>query len=308
MDWFIYFISPVLVLWLALLGPPIIAIYIPVYLQKRAYKNRLNPLTKSMRRPPGSSLLKQIIDLDFELINPLMVVTMIAPCMISLYYIFTEWMDRPGGYPLIAALVAMCVFVYIYHGRKILQMRTQLHSLRLGYECELAAAQELDQLMLHGYRIFHDIPADGFNIDHLVVGPNGVFAVETKGRSKKDKGAESRKEQAKLRYDGKALHFPDKVETGPIKQTLKQAKWVSQWLTSATGMQVMARPVLVLPGWYINWPRQKTAVAVLPGKKLDRFFLANSNNRLSEEQMKRIVYQVNQKVNDLEPGTVARVN
>jgi Nuclease-related domain len=31
-------------------------------------------------------------------------------------------------------------------------------------------------------------PAEGFNIDHVVVGRNGVFAVETKGRSKPVKG------------------------------------------------------------------------------------------------------------------------
>ena len=28
--------------------------------------------------------------------------------------------------------------------------------------------------------VYHDIQADQFNIDHVVVGPSGVFAVETK--------------------------------------------------------------------------------------------------------------------------------
>jgi Nuclease-related domain len=34
-----------------------------------------------------------------------------------------------------------------------------------------------------GNRTFHDLIRDGFNIDHVVVGPAGVFAVETKFRS-----------------------------------------------------------------------------------------------------------------------------
>lgn len=57
-------------------------------------------------------------------------------------------------------------------------------SYQLGYEGEIAVGQELNQLMLDGYRVYHDFPGDKFNIDHIVVGPPGVFAVETKARSK----------------------------------------------------------------------------------------------------------------------------
>ena len=35
------------------------------------------------------------------------------------------------------------------------------------------------------YRLYHDIPFENYNIDHLVISTNGVFVVETKGRSKK---------------------------------------------------------------------------------------------------------------------------
>jgi hypothetical protein len=59
----------------------------------------------------------------------------------------------------------------------------QLQLNRIGYDGELATAQELNQLMRHGYYVFHDLQAENFNIDHIVIGPAGVFAVETKSRS-----------------------------------------------------------------------------------------------------------------------------
>jgi len=49
------------------------------------------------------------------------------------------------------------------------------------------------ELMLDGFRVFHDIKAKDFNIDHAIVGLSGVFAIETKTRSKRlnAKGAAS---------------------------------------------------------------------------------------------------------------------
>ena len=39
--------------------------------------------------------------------------------------------------------------------------------------------------MRDGFAVFHDVPGDkAFNVDHVVIGPQGVFAVETKGRGK----------------------------------------------------------------------------------------------------------------------------
>ena len=34
-----------------------------------------------------------------------------------------------------------------------------------------------------GCQVLHDVPADSFNIDHVVVGLTGLFAVETKTHS-----------------------------------------------------------------------------------------------------------------------------
>jgi hypothetical protein len=58
-----------------------------------------------------------------------------------------------------------------------------LGHLSRGERGELRVAEILDDLRLAGYRAFHDLVGDGYNIDHVVVGPAGVFAIETKFRS-----------------------------------------------------------------------------------------------------------------------------
>jgi len=57
-----------------------------------------------------------------------------------------------------------------------------------GYDAELSVGQELNQLMRQGAVVFHDLPADGFNIDHVLISALGVFAIETKEYTKPKPG------------------------------------------------------------------------------------------------------------------------
>ncbi|WP_244363929.1 nuclease-related domain-containing protein [Pseudoalteromonas sp. K222D] len=84
-------------------------------------------------------------------------------------------------------LIIMIILGLAYVARKLWVESNNLIKLKLGRDAELAVASELIELQSHGYQIFHDIQADGFNIDHLVVGLNGIFAIETKGRHKRIK-------------------------------------------------------------------------------------------------------------------------
>jgi hypothetical protein len=46
--------------------------------------------------------------------------------------------------------------------------RREDDNLRAGYDAELAVGQELDKLMREGAWVFHDVPGENFNIDHVV--------------------------------------------------------------------------------------------------------------------------------------------
>jgi hypothetical protein len=50
-----------------------------------------------------------------------------------------------------------------------------------------------------GYQVFHDVQFERRNVDHVVVGPKGVFALETKTRRKPFK------EKNRVAFDGEAV-------------------------------------------------------------------------------------------------------
>ena len=61
---------------------------------------------------------------------------------------------------------------------------------------ERAVGQTLEALRRKGYRVFHDLIGEGFNLDHVIISEHGVFSVETKTYSKPAKGG------CKIIYNG----------------------------------------------------------------------------------------------------------
>jgi len=74
----------------------------------------------------------------------------------------------------------------------------------LGFFGERYVAGWLDPLKAQGWFIFHDVPCAGateqFNLDHVAVGPGGVWVVETKTR-RKGRARPGRKEHEVV-FDG----------------------------------------------------------------------------------------------------------
>jgi hypothetical protein len=63
----------------------------------------------------------------------------------------------------------------------VLGRRTTAYSWKAGIAGERAVGRELDRLSRHGWRVLHSIPLSSKNdIDHLLIGPGGVFTINTK--------------------------------------------------------------------------------------------------------------------------------
>lgn len=135
----------------------------------------------------------------------------------------------------------------------------RLRRLRRGLRAELATAQCLTPLIAEGCYVLHDVPGDGFNIDHVVIGPQVVFAVESKSRMKPAKGG---KDSARVQYDGKLLRFPEHAETKPLDQAKAQARWLQRELSGAVGEDIKVVPVLSLPGWFVDGRGNRDDVVV----------------------------------------------
>lgn len=120
-----------------------------------------------------------------------------------------------------------------------------------------------------------------------MLGPAGVFVLETKTRRKPKhlKG----KSKAQVTYDGQCLAFPTFTDKYGLEQAERNAKYLSEVLTSSTGMKVPANPVLVLPGWYVN-RAGAGSVKVLNPKELASGLAGK--RQLDDEQIARIGHQL----------------
>ncbi len=288
-----------------LAAPFALATYLLVKSQTDRQARFKNPLTKSLRRPPGAELGRKLGSAQFE--AGFDAFGVILPCLIPIIiYTIVQGRGHVAFQITMLGLSIVVASVLWFQGAKRFRSRfEEIRTLRLGYECELAVGQELDLLMLKGYRVFHDLQADNFNIDHVVVGPSGIYAVETKGRSKLAPGKDGDTVKYRVTYRSGKLHFPGYVDDASVAQAERQSQWLSAWLSSATGLSLRAMPLVVLPGWYVD-NQDKPVVPVIASGYIEGYFSRRNQPILSAEDIARITHQLDAKVRDLKPGELLR--
>lgn len=279
---------PVALFFLSISVPVGIIVWI-----RRQRRGRRNPLTFQMLRAPGESISVRIDKLSSDM-DLYVTITGFVPLLCYSVYLSTRYIAHAQVSPVVFLLLAMG-FVTFY-GFQLNKAFIQRHKEQLGLDCERAVGQELNQLMLDGYRVYHDFQADNFNIDHVVIGENGVFAIETKGRPKPDRG--KGQEDVKVVYDGQTLQFPTWREKEPLEQAKRQAVWLASWLTKAVGEQVQVKPVLALPGWFVD--RKAKDLLIYNGKNPQYLLKIIAEASLNPEMVQRISHQVEQKCRDVE--------
>ena len=264
-------------------------------------KKRRSPFTAKFLRAPGQSLIEKLDAINDDLVA-YMAMLFTMPVLFYAFYVSDLYFQkRPLSLNL--ALVYIVIGGAFIGGLifKMVRLLNLRRITRLGYEGEVATGQELNQLMLHGYHVYHDFVADKFNIDHLVVGPAGVFAVETKARAKPT--SNNRKEDAHVSYDGRCLHFPKWKERSSLEQARNQAEWLARWLSSATGERTLVRPVLALPGWFVTRTASDGIPVINPKQFLSIAKPVNGNS-LDERRIKSIVHQIDQRCRNIASRSV----
>jgi hypothetical protein len=299
MEWLSSFYAVGIVLTLCL-GPLMLLVGIVVYLKKLQARSRATPLTADLLRPAGFTLQKQIDALQSDLMLcfiTIPVMTTLTPLLILVQSYFFDKNANLMTWVTLSCLAAIAVGYYVWKALKIVK---RLGHLRLGFACEMAVGQELEQIIRpeeRPYRVFHDIPFEGFYIDHLIVTLSGVFVIETKGRSKPINGGNK---QFKVRLEGNALHFPNHVERAPLEQTRRNVQSVRKWLCDATGFEVPVAGVLVLPGWYIERKQRSVDPYVMNGAELTTQLPRLRAGKLEAGQVKAVAHQVAQRVRDVD--------
>jgi hypothetical protein len=89
------------------------------------------------------------------------------------------------GMVIAMGIFALSMFLSVRWWQARLQRRWDDY---LGLFGERYVAEQLEPLKAEGWFIFHDVPCTGatgnFNLDHVAVGPGGIWVVETKTRRK----------------------------------------------------------------------------------------------------------------------------
>jgi len=276
---------------------PFIAGGLLYWSKRRARARRRSPLTSDLLRAPGYGIRLRL-DAVRDEVDMCLLVLVTAPLTVYAVHLTQSYAFRvPETLTRVIVNLVASFAVIGWMSYRLLSFSRRLDQLRVGLDAEMAIGQELDQLMRSGAAVFHDVPAEGWNIDHVLICETGVYSVETKGRPKPIRGRGS--DDAKVIFDGTTLRFPTWVETKPLAQAERQAAWLGKWLQSAVAAPVSPIPVLAIPGWFIE-RKGRSSVLVTNGKRMD-FLLRYEGQRLSKEMIQRIAHQVEQRCRTVKP-------
>jgi len=217
-----------------------------------------SPLKDRPLRNPGQSLDEQIQ----EIINDKLYDYLIFPAFFWAIALL-DWLAESRGMPRMPGTYALAAIVFtVFAALRFFPLRRQIRQLKQGRDGEMVVGQYLERLRGMGAHVFHDVLADDFNLDHVVVCKHGIFTIETKTYSKPDGDARISFSDGKLLVGGFA---PDR---DPVVQAKAGAGWLSRLIRESTGKDFKARGVILFPGWFVDPvpPDMKRDVWVLEPK------------------------------------------
>ena len=288
----------ILILILTVIVPILVIIgilYLFRFYQKQ--KRLRSPFTRDLLGSPGQSLLAKLDATNEDLMVYLSSVVFVPLTIYSIHISASYFKEVSESHFRIWFSVCVGTVYFAFCIYKVIKLLSKRRLIRLGYEGELAVGKELDQLLRDGFYVYHDFPADTFNIDHIVVGAKGVFAVETKAQSKPT--TKNRVEDATVEYDGRTLYFPKGDDFKTIDQAQRQATWLSNWLGKAIGEPIAARAIVALPGWFVKRSSSE-GISVVNPKQFSSLFEHIKPRLLSASMITRINHQLDQKCRDME--------
>lgn len=261
-------------------------VFLILFLRARSRQDRAPfPDNTRLLRASGESLLRRLTEINDKLLDQF-VLTLGLPAVAygALLYLAARLRDAYPifSYTLISlGLVGLLVAFYL-GARRLVALIDRRRNTRLGYFGERIVAEHLEPLKTVGHRVFHDLPAgDGAEaaegadparsglatIDHVVVGPAGVFAIETKTR---------RKGRARVGfmaheiiYDGNALAYPWGEDQHGLDQAHRQAEWLGRYLENQLGRPTPVYALLVFPGWTVLRKGRGAVHALAPRELMD---------------------------------------
>ena len=257
------------------------------------------PGRERLLRSAGQFASTRIAALDGKLMETVVVIACLPPLLSFGYFYPLNLM------PSLPAELWPVIFwggsgLYLGLLIRLLALRRERCRWRLTLRGERAVGEELNQLLATGCQVFHDFPAgEGWHVDHVIVGPPGVFAVDT--RTRRNHKLPGNRTAYKVDYDGRSLRFEgsDYWDTDELDQARGQAVRLGRFLSQSLGAKVEVKPILTFPGWHVTSQRLGDVRVVNP-TAIRACISAEDPSTLPPELIGAVACLLEQKCRDVE--------
>ena len=292
-----------------LMAPAAVALGFAVLRRERRRRRGRSPIDDShrLRRPAGTWVRSRLHQLHEDLQWDIFLLTMtsVAPVVVVLTSAVLD-ARTPGRAEIIVCALAVAGSI-AWYTRRILRTGDAVASCRLGLQCELAVAHELDALLGDGYGVYHDVPFEGTNLDHVVVGDGGVVVVETKGRARP---TSVERPSTTLHVRGDTVLTPGnsgtRADPGPVAQARRGAELLRERLREQASVEVAVQAMVVYPGWHVVGG-DRASVPVTSARRATDAARARCAGELGAERRRRVEAWLKEATTTLEPDHLVRL-
>ena len=198
-----------------------------------------------------------------------------ALLLAGLFLLFNAHRVAKLGLPAVIILVVAVNCWGDHIEKRALHFKKRAKDADRGALAEEKVAIQLNDLP-EGYHAFHDIVFNGFNIDHVVIGPGGIFLIETKSH------------RGKVDANGDALLLNGKPPIKDfLKQTWSQTYHLKDFLWKMTSQEWKVQPVLCFSNAFVKVRKPVKGIEVIRIGYLKKY-LSTRRTSLTTEQIERL--------------------
>ena len=116
--------------------------------------------------------------------------------------------------------------------------------LRFQHDASVAVGHGLQQLSANQNRVFHDVSCAAGDIDHVIVGLHGIYAVFVVARKPR--------KDPRVRLNGDQLAFAPGNVVIPLEDCGRKAERLARECSKHASQAIRVRPVIAVPGWDVD--------------------------------------------------------
>ena len=198
-------------------------------------------------------------------------------CFAVAFALLKLW-PRTSSRPMVSVIFAFVLAVAVVSlaalGKTFMQRSDRAER---GADAEVRV-EHLLQALPAAYYTLHDLTFDGFNIDHIVIGPTGIFTVETKSH------------RGKITARGEDLLLNGRPFEKPVlKQAWSQAFTLRDLLKRDGKKPFPVRPILCFPNAFVQVRQPVRGVIVTSRDYLRQAILRQQGAPLTEQRIQEWV-------------------